>query len=100
LIEKAEMLFERLFATYRNLPKPSVVTSKGCDPAGNGEPGTGLRAPVSRSNENTVTLFDPALVTKTNFPAGSIAIRSTDVPPVANGDPATGVRTPVSGSLR
>ena len=48
LIEKAEMLFERLFATYRKRPNPSVVTSRGCDPAANGEPGTGVRAPVSR----------------------------------------------------
>ncbi len=57
LIEKAEMLFERLFATYRNRPNPSVVTSSGCDPAANGEPGTGVkRTGIEIRSENAVDI--------------------------------------------
>ena len=56
---------------------------------------------MSRSNENTATLFELECATKTNSPTGSIAkaFRGS-VPPVENGEPDTGVRAPVSGSLR
>ena len=57
LMLNTETLFEPPFATYKNFPDKSTVTSFGPVPAANGEPATGVNAPVDEFIEYPETLF-------------------------------------------
>jgi len=69
----------------------------------NGEPGTGVRAPVVGSSvkPDTVETFagrTAVFATYTNLPDGSTPT-ATGLSPVANGEPLTSARLPVDRSM-
>src|SRR5713226_2802008 len=64
----------------------------------NGEPGTGVRAPLSASMVNAETSLESMFVTYTNCPEGS-TVTETGPPPAGKGEPRTGVRAPVAASM-
>lgn len=98
LMLNTETLFEPPFATYKNLPDRSMVTSLGPVPTENGEPASGVKAPVDGSIEYAETLFAAWLATYANFPVTSIAI-DIGLCGVAYGDPAIEPSAPLSGSM-
>jgi hypothetical protein len=81
-----------VLVTYRNVPEALTAIPKGLL-AANGDPGTGVSAPLELLMLKTETL-PLSFPTKTNLPAGSTAT-PWGVVPVENGEPGTGVRTPV-----
>ena len=80
--------------TYRNRPEGSTVAAIGPRPAGKGEPGTGVKAPVLGLMMKAETLLELVLATYTNRPEGS-TVTETGAVPTANGEPGTAVNTPV-----
>jgi hypothetical protein len=85
--------------TYRNLPDGETATACGDAPLpgiANGEPGTGVSAPVFGLilNAETLALVDSELATYANCSLGETATLYGPIP-TANGDPGTGVSIPV-----
>jgi hypothetical protein len=74
-----------------------VIADGASPPSENGEPKTGLKAPLGLT-ENTEMSLD-ALQTKTKLPAVVVAIPSGPLtfpwPPLEKGEPETAVRAPV-----
>ena len=60
------MWFSLLLLLPAALGPAVVVTEKGCVPAGKGEPGTAVRAPVVASIVNAETLLEPSPVIAVN----------------------------------
>jgi hypothetical protein len=76
------------------------ATDSGPEPAGNGDPDTGVSPPVERFTENTETVSSPEFATaRKRFP-DTTGLNATEFgnAPVANGDPDTWVSAPVDPS--
>src|ERR1700743_2834746 len=90
------MLLEVLFATYKNAVLASTATDTGVPPAGNGEPATGVNAPLAPILRLAIELL-PVSVANSNCPLGSIVMPASVAPgSVAKGEPATCVSAPLA----
>src|ERR1051325_8671527 len=105
---KTVMLFEPELLANRNWllgVTPNEIPELGTPLVGNGDPGTGVRAPVAGSIEKTLMLLVCSLATNRNFLTDPIVIRLAankppriPEPPVAKGDPAIGVKEPFAST--
>ncbi len=97
------------FAAIRNLLSGVAVSDvpipSATPPVANGDPGTGVRTPVTGSIEKALTLLLPALATYRTFFIIAVVIRfeakkppPAPFPPVAKGEPGTGLRTPFAAA--
>src|SRR5690348_1489064 len=87
---------------YRNLPVGSTAAPCTAPGEENGDPVTGVSAPVAPSTEYTRTPPGPPCcdsATNRNLPAASIVIQSRLLR-AAKGDPAAGVSAPLAAMLK
>src|SRR5205807_1927426 len=73
------------------------VISKGAGAVGNGEPATGVSAPVEGSMRYAEIVRETLLDTYANWPDGSTAtnVGYAPLPPETKGDPGTAVSDPL-----
>jgi hypothetical protein len=66
---------------YRSCSTQSTAIARGSIPVMNGDPLTGVKAPLAESTAYTLTLFVASLATKAKLPVGSSTM-PTDVRPL------------------
>src|SRR5450759_1025302 len=102
-MSNADTLPEPEFVAYTNRPVGSTTTELGFVPAANGEPGTGVKAPVAPSIWYPEILPEPVpphpppcpqFATYKNCPDGS-TFTEWGADPAANGEPGTIVSAPL-----